>query len=241
MKRALLTSVALVLLLALIGGTHCLALDIPVDELVFSSLEELLAAHKAVREGTADAELAELAGNDGEFGINLVALDEFYFPTRIPKEYKLYKIVVNYLCVHFIYLTDRDLISDEAISNALHQQKEFEFGFYREDIEYPMDVILRQHGATEKDLIDGIYLLEKPNRLYWGSDKAVLYLYMPLSFSNVKDKDKVEFATVDAVDIETGERQPYSPPVLYLRWWQKLPNWLQGILRYVCFGWIWMK
>jgi len=30
-----------------------------------------------------------------------------------------------------------------------------------------------------------------------------------------------------------------GPPVV-LKWWQKLPNWMQWILRYLCFGWIWM-
>jgi len=29
-----------------------------------------------------------------------------------------------------------------------------------------------------------------------------------------------------------------EPP---LKWWQKQPNWIQWLLRYICFGWIWMK
>jgi len=32
-----------------------------------------------------------------------------------------------------------------------------------------------------------------------------------------------------------------SAPPIELRWWEKLPAWLQWILRYICFGWIWMK
>jgi len=35
--------------------------------------------------------------------------------------------------------------------------------------------------------------------------------------------------------------QEYMGSPLVAPWWQKLPAWLQLILRYVCFGWIWMK
>ncbi|MCL2300039.1 MAG: hypothetical protein FWC27_07830 [Firmicutes bacterium] len=30
-------------------------------------------------------------------------------------------------------------------------------------------------------------------------------------------------------------------PIVTLKWWQRLPGWLQWILRYVFFGWIWMR
>ena len=32
-----------------------------------------------------------------------------------------------------------------------------------------------------------------------------------------------------------------TPPAPVLKWWQKLAAWLQWILRWFCFGWIWMK
>ena len=240
MKKLFLLGIAFFLIFAMVGGIHCAALELAVDDVVdeleFASLEELLVAHKAVREGTASAELTALAES-----VKFAELDEFYFPTGIPEEYKLYKISINYLAVNAVYLTESDLVSKEAIDRAIAQQKEFDFCFYRENLENPMEDILEQLDATEKDLVDGIYLFNSPYSVYWASDRAVLHLYMPLSLSDVKEKDKVNFVSVDAVDIETGERWPYSPPVLYLRWWQKLPAWLQWILRFLCFGWIWMK
>ena len=36
-----------------------------------------------------------------------------------------------------------------------------------------------------------------------------------------------------------GTEQPFAGTAL--KWWQKLPGWLQWILRYILFGWIWMK
>jgi len=238
MKKLLLTSIAFILIFALFGGANCMALDIAVAELVFSSLEELLVAHKAVKEGTAGTELAALAES-----VNFAELDEFYFPTGIPDAYKLYKISITYGTVSYVYLLEQDMISDAAIRDAISQRKEFDFGFYRGDPDMPMTmaVILEQYDATEKDLIGGIYWFDGVRRLVWGSETTVLSLHMPLLLSNGKDKDKIKFAAVDAVDIETGERQPYSPPVLYVRCWQKAPSWVQWILRYICFGWIWMK
>ena len=38
---------------------------------------------------------------------------------------------------------------------------------------------------------------------------------------------------------ESGSNPPAPTPVL--KWWQKLSAWLQWILRWLCFGWIWMK
>ena len=242
MKKLLMTGVAVFLIFAMVGGTHCAALSIAVDTLEFSSLEELLAAHKAVREGTATGKLAELAGNNrGEYSIKLAELDELYVPTGIPAGYKLYKIEVNYLRVSYIYLAESDLVSEETIDRAISQQKEFAFTIYRWKLDNPMDGILRQNNATKRDLIGGVYLFEEPHGLAWGSSSAVLHLYMPLSLSNAKGKDLVKFAAMDSVDIKTGARQPYSPPVLHTYWYADLPVWAQWILRYLCFGWIWMK
>ena len=38
--------------------------------------------------------------------------------------------------------------------------------------------------------------------------------------------------------LTNGTEQTYVP--LAVKWWQNLPSWLQWILRYVFFGWIWM-
>ena len=242
MKKLLLTGVAFLLIVAMVGGVYSAALSIAVDTLYFSSLEELLEAHKAVREGTATGELAELGGGDrGQYSIKLAALDELYVPTGIPEGYKLHKIEVNYLRVTYVYLPESDLLSEEAINSALLEQKEFDFTIYRWGMDYPMEGSLRQNNATEGDLIGGVYLLVPPHSMLWGSERTLLHLYMPLSLSNAKGKDLVKFAAMDSVDIETGERVPYSPPVLNMHWWQRLPGWAQWVLRWLCFGWIWMK
>jgi len=48
------------------------------------------------------------------------------------------------------------------------------------------------------------------------------------------DSVMAEFAVVvdDGGDNNDGSQ---------LKWWQKLPPWLQFILRWLCFGWVWMK
>ena len=236
MKKMLLTCIAVILILASFSSVYYASEPIMPDELVFSSLDELLAAHKAVRDGTADAELAALAES-----VNFIELAELFFPTSIPAEYNLHKISVTFDDVRILYLLEGDQVSAIAISNAIIQQKAFEFGYFRKERVNPMEACLRLNNATLKDLINGIYLRTYSTSLFWGTERLRLDLIMPASFSNVKNKDIVKFAAIDAVDIETGERQPYSPPVLYVHCWQKAPAWVQWILRYICFGWIWMK
>ena len=167
MKRALVVCLTILLPFAFALTGH--ALSIAVDTLEFSSLEEFLEAYKAVCEGTATGELAELAGNDrGQYSIKFAELDELYLPTGVPEDYKLHKIGINYLRVFYIYLHKNDLISEEAIQRAILEQKEFHFSVFRWKLDYPMEGTLRQSGATEKNLIGGVYLFEKPNSLTWG-------------------------------------------------------------------------
>ena len=237
MKRISVICIIILMLVSLFGGAHCAALEIVPDELLFSSLEELLEAHKAVREGTADAELTELAEK-----VDFAELDELYVPTAIPKKYKLYNIRITQKFVEFLYLTENDMLSSEGLLDAQLYRREFWFRIGRCDYEYPTGNAMRQFQATEKDLICGVYLLFAPYNLTWGSDSKVMDLTIPRSLSNNK-KNMVKFAAVDAVDIETGERTPYSPPVLYSggdEWYNHMPSWLQWIFRHIFFGWIWM-
>jgi len=50
---------------------------------------------------------------------------------------------------------------------------------------------------------------------------------------------KVEAYAADGTPIELQLIGPQPPQPL--KWWEKLPTWLQWILRWVFFGWIWMK
>jgi len=50
-----------------------------------------------------------------------------------------------------------------------------------------------------------------------------------------------EFAVTVGDGIEKGGNNNNNNNNTQLKWWQKLPPWLQWILRWFCFGWIWMK
>ena len=210
----------------------------------FSSLEELLAAYQAVKNGTADAELQRMAQLT-EFA----ELGDFFFPTAIPEPYQLYMIRVHRGYISFDFLHEDDLFSEEAALDAIREIRYFSFSMARWDLDYPMDGVLSQHGATERDLIDGIYLLTSTAssvRFIWGTERTFMDLMIPRHMVSDNVAEMVSFLAVDTVCIETGERTPYSPspPVLpappCTRWYTRLPNWLQWIFRWIFFGWIWM-
>jgi hypothetical protein len=242
MKKLLIKGTVVFLIFAAFGSVQATALDPVMPELEFSSLEELLDAYQAVKEGAADAELAKLAES-----VNFLDLDELYVPTNIPDPYQLHAIRVDYLAVTYQYLLEEDRISWETVLEARSQKREFFFGVYRWDPDRSMTItsILQSDNKTVSDLFGGIYLRDSrfgsdTNRLYWGSERVVLFLDVPISLAT-STRNMVRFAQLDVVDIETGERTPYSPPELNCgRWYTTLPGWLHWIFRYLGFGWLWM-
>ena len=171
-----------------------LACRIP-DTLSFSSLEQFAESHRAARNGRAVGELADTAKS-----VNFSEIEKFYVPTGIPEAYQLYDITVTEETVSFWYLLEKDLVSDEAISNALSQSQGLQFSFTRWELDSPMEGIMRQFDASEEDLIDEKYLFVEPNMLIWALDRTIAYLYVPLSLCDTRS-EVVEMARYAEVNM----------------------------------------
>ena len=241
MKRLIAVCISILCLLSLVVAPAHAELDIisissPPEVLEFSSLEEFLAAHEAVREGTADAELTRKAELTA-----FAELEEIFFPTAIPESYQIYKILVHSAYVSVYYLHEDHLVSEEAALDAMANLLFFDFCSYRSESNCPMASILQQRKATERDLVNGIYLFEPPRRFTWGAERTFMHMQLPHNMVSSNASDMISLLNVAIMCVETGEMTPYSPPVLQLRCWQKAPAWVQWVLRYICFGWIWMK
>ena len=146
-----------------------------IDELVFSSIDDFLSGYMMVKNGRATGELAAMAES-----VDLMALERFHLPIGIPETYQLYQIVINELAVSIRFLPEEYLDSELATLNAIANQRDFHFAFYRWDLDRPMDGVLRQNRATEECLINERYLFVEPNMFLWGDDRTVFLLYTPL-------------------------------------------------------------
>jgi len=166
------------------------------DTLEFTSLEDLLETYRKVQKGEDDD-----VTNSAE-SVNFASLEKIYLASSIPELYQLYKIIVFEELVTVRFLRKEDLISEDTARKAINQDQHFSFGFYRWDLDSPLDGILRQNNATEKDLIDEKYLFVAPNRLIWALDRGVMYMNMPLSLITNDIEEMVRFAEVTVIDIK---------------------------------------
>ena len=184
MKRLIFLCITLALILALAGcgqsnhddqesGTHDeIAVSVPVDALVFGSLEEFLDTYRGISlRGVVDS-LAD--------SVNLLGLTNFYLPIGIPENFELHRIEVNPYFVIISYLPREYLVSEEMIRYGYWNFRHFQFTFTRWDIDNPMSGILEQFSMTERDLIDGKYFVGLTNSVIWASEREVLHLYTPL-------------------------------------------------------------
>jgi len=168
----------------------------------FTSIEELIESHKAVREGKAVGRLAEKAEQE-----NFMELEKIYAPTVIPEEYHLYEIMVTEFYVRFIYLLESDMVSPDAVSQAFSEHQNFDFSFWRQGIDVTMDEALRRRNAAEEDLIDGKYLFDEPNSLTWEFDGVLFDLAVPLPLlekqpdEQAKIAEMIKYAEVEDVDL----------------------------------------
>jgi len=143
--------------------------------------------------------------------------------------------------VSIYYLHEDHLLSEETVRYALFHHLFLAFGMRRWDFEFPMEGILRQSNATERDLINGIYLFQPPRRFVWGAKRTAMHIQFPLNEMKENPTDMVSLLEVSVVCTETGEMTPYSPPVLTAPcWYNRLPRFLHWIFRWVFFGWAWM-
>jgi len=156
------------------GGT--LTYSPVVNEIAFSSINELVVTYNTMLAGRANNDMAKYAES-----VNFTALERLYKPTNIPNEYQLYRISVNEDVVTLLYLHKDDLISEYTAWDALIHQRHFQFTFTRWDIENPMAGIMAQTDTTETDLINGRYIFIEPNMFIWASDSEIIYMYTPLN------------------------------------------------------------
>jgi len=189
------------------------------DPLVFSSFEDLLSGYELARNG----DFTNLASQRGATGsaladivesTNFTELEKLYLPTGLPMPYQLYKISVYDKCISICFMHEDDMVSDEAIQSAFSQFKFFGCDYYYWDSDSPLDGTLRQHGATEKNLIDGKYLFDGRHSLCWAIDRGAMYMYLPLPSRDVRDKismlenlglnsieELVKFAEVEVINL----------------------------------------
>ena len=164
-----------------------------------TSLEEFVEIYKEIREGKAVGDTADKAES-----VNYLELDKLYVPTVIPEGYHLYEIKVNEHLVSFRYLLESHMVSPD-IAYSIYTPY-FSIAFWR-GIDN-MDGTLRQHNATEEDLIDGKYLFVEPNYLYfWEYDGVLFRLDMPLPLlekqpdEQAKIAEMIKYAEVEVVDL----------------------------------------
>ena len=165
------------------------------DEITFSSVEDFLNAYIIANAGGDIAHLisewyepytgATIASSVAN--VNFTSLEAFYLPVGIPDEFEIHSIAVNEEFVNFTFLHQDDMISEDAIWDALRSNfRVFRFSAPRgQDVGDPMEDMLHLHGVTEEALIDGEYLFVGPGSVVWALDNRLFYLYIPSSHRHV--------------------------------------------------------
>ena len=174
--------------------------DTPVEDSIrFSSVEDFLNAYMIASAGGNINHLASewhetFAADGAPFStsaaaVNFTSLETFYLPVGIPEEFELFTIEVNEELVSFIFLHSDDMVSEDAIWDAIRNLREFRFTFYRWDVEDSVliDAMLEQNFITEEDLIDGKYLLHEQGRSFsWVFDRTRFHLRTPWLHHNAR-------------------------------------------------------
>ena len=188
--------------------------SILVDELEFASLEEFLGSYIIATDEYIDgAVIADLvkdwspAFSDSDFtevvkGTGFTSLETLYLPMGIPEGFELYRMTVNERFVSAWYLHEDDMVSEEAIREALDQGRYilFRVSGRDADAETLMEGVLRRNRAAAEDLIDDKYLFVALNRLVWTTDGSIFRLRMPESL--VEDVlSLIRFAGIGTVDL----------------------------------------
>ncbi len=142
--------------------------DSPVDLVSFSNLEDFNSYLKKAEKG---GDVADLA-----------SLKKYYLPTRIPEEYKLYKITAGVEDIGFWYLPKSYLDSEDSIFRGEASQKHYLFICTRNgDMEG-----VKQFELESSDLIDNKYYLYNASTdiLFWEQDGNLLMLYLPVGIAS---------------------------------------------------------
>ena len=158
-----------------------------IDFLVFASLDEFLYAYVAAREGRvfSDSQPDWITEH-----VDLASLETIRLLAKPMGAYRIIEIAVHGEWVNILYANIGEDDTEEARLNAIRNDEVFHFSFSRwtyEDLESwgassPLDGVMRQDGATERDLIDGKYFLSQSsttNWLFWAEGSNRLMLTMP--------------------------------------------------------------
>ena len=181
------------------------------DEINFSSVEDFLNAYVIASAGEDIAHLisewyepytgATIASSVAN--VNFTSLEAFYLPIGIPEDFELWKIRIYEEFVSFILLHPDDMVSEDAIWDAIWSQRVFRFGFYRWDVEDSIliDAMLEQSFITEEDLVNGRYQIREHEGIYvlnWVSDRTRFSLHVPRMQLNARG-EVVMAAELDGV------------------------------------------
>jgi hypothetical protein len=141
--------------------------------------------------------------------VDLLSLERFYLPVNIPETYRLFEIDICASSVGLWFLPEEYLVSEETTRIETARQRHFLFSFTRGlNMDDPMAGVMRQHGISEADLIDGKYLFREPNSFSWGSGGERLHLYTPrLPIVGLMDspEEPVRFTEVYVLDLTSED------------------------------------
>ena len=127
------------------------------SSLQFGTVKEFLYAHRAVMEGRATRDLAELAT-----AVDFISLNELHVLTNLPETYRLHGIYVSEDSIGMWFFPEEAFVSMDAMHNARNSGHSFQLFLSRwVDMECPMTPIMSQLGLSERDLINGRYLFRE--------------------------------------------------------------------------------
>ena len=141
------------------------------------SVEEFLYAYRAVKEGRATGNLANLAA-----AVDFISLNELHVLTNLPETYRLHGIEVDSGGVGMWFFPEDAFTSMDAMHNARDNRHFFHFSFTRWDLESPMAGVSRQFGFTDEDSISGRYYFRESAGsvlFYWAYGREVLTMRLP--------------------------------------------------------------
>ena len=160
----------------------------PADEFIsFDSIEEFEEYLSFAKPGDDQADLA--------------SLEKYYLPLRIPKEYKLYKIIAGSTDISFRYLPENCLTDESSIRMAESQNKYFCLILPR--YESTLESIFNQFDASEDERSNNyfVYRLSRTDHIFWEQDDIVLNLCIPKEFSQ-SEYDPADYCHAEAIYVK---------------------------------------
>jgi hypothetical protein len=179
----------------------------PVMSLMFTSIEELLNAYVAAREGRtfSDSTGRGVSFMAGE--INFTSLGTIYLLTNLPEAYQITRIDVHNRGLWIFYVADEGSRFNPSFSFRFTHFTDEELDSW--GMSTPLDSFMEQFGFTEEDYIDGKYLFDaRNNELFWAEGGTRLILEVPRTAnrnhiaSRYSINDMIRFAETIVIDLQ---------------------------------------